>query len=83
MSLPVEEMISVGAAIAGLDLTPPKDALVDTPTPDAITKLQRLHAAAGQLAEEAPEIRGRSGDVGSRPNQFRLSRFNNSETQSW
>src|SRR5262249_24577851 len=27
-----------------------------TPPPSAISKLQRLHAAAGRLAEEAPEI---------------------------
>src|SRR5271165_2141304 len=35
MSLPVEDMVSVGAAMA---------------------KLQRLHAAAGQLAEDAPAV---------------------------
>jgi AraC-like DNA-binding protein len=56
MSLPVEDMVSVGAAIAGLDLTLPKDALILTPAPHAMAKLQRLHAAAGQLAEHAPEI---------------------------
>ena len=31
MSLPVEAMASVGAAVAGYDLTPPKDALIITP----------------------------------------------------
>jgi AraC-like DNA-binding protein len=56
MSLPVEDMVSLGAAIAGLDLTLPKDALILTPAPHALAKLQRLHAAAGQLAEDAPEI---------------------------
>jgi AraC-like DNA-binding protein len=56
MSLPVADMVSVGAAIAGCDLTPPKDALTLTPASDAMTKLQRLHAAAGRLAEDAPEI---------------------------
>jgi AraC-like DNA-binding protein len=56
MSLPVEEMVSAGAAIAGCDLTPPKDALLITPAPSAMAKLQRLHAAAGHLAEEVPEI---------------------------
>ncbi|MGH7116024.1 MAG: helix-turn-helix domain-containing protein [Stellaceae bacterium] len=55
MSLPVEDMVSV-AAMAGIDLTPPKDALAHTPEPSAMAKLQRLHAAAGRLAEEAPEI---------------------------
>jgi AraC-like DNA-binding protein len=56
MSLPVADMVSVGAAIAGLDLTPPKDPLVLSPSPAAIGTLQRLHAAAGDLAENAPEI---------------------------
>ncbi len=35
---------------------PPRDALIVTPQPDAMAKLQRLHAAAGHLAETAPEI---------------------------
>jgi AraC-like DNA-binding protein len=37
-------------------LTPPKQALTITPAPSAMAKLQRLHAAVGLLAEEAPEI---------------------------
>jgi AraC-like DNA-binding protein len=56
MSMPVEEMVSVGAAMAGLELTPPKDPLVLTPLASAMTTLQRLHAAAAQLAEDAPEV---------------------------
>ncbi len=56
MSLPVEAMDSVGAAIAGCDLTPPRDALIANPSPAAMARLQRLHAAAGQLAERSPEI---------------------------
>ena len=56
MSLPVAHMVSAGAAIAGLDLTPPKDPLVLTPPPSAMARLQRLHAAAGRIAEDAPEI---------------------------
>jgi hypothetical protein len=56
MSLPMEDMASVGTAIAGCDLPPPRDVLTVTPPPSAMTKLQRLHAAAGQLAEDAPEI---------------------------
>jgi AraC-like DNA-binding protein len=56
MSLSVEEMVSIGAAMPGCDLTPPKDALTVTPPPAAMAKLQRLHMAAGGLAEEAPEI---------------------------
>jgi AraC-like DNA-binding protein len=56
MSLPLEDMAAVGALIAGCDLTPPSDALIVTPRPAAMAKLQRLHAAAGQLAEAAPEV---------------------------
>jgi AraC-like DNA-binding protein len=56
MSLPVEKMVSVGAVIAGCDLTPPRDPLLITPQPAAMAKLQWLHAAAGQLAEEAPGV---------------------------
>jgi AraC-like DNA-binding protein len=56
MSLPVEEMVSVGAAIAGFDLTPARDILFVAAPPAAMARLQRLHAAAGHLAEEAPEI---------------------------
>ena len=56
MSLPIGEMASVGAEIAGRDLTPPPDPLVVKPPPSAIATLQRLPAAAGHLAETAPEI---------------------------
>jgi AraC-like DNA-binding protein len=56
MSLPVGDMVSFGAAIAGIDLTPPKDPLIHRPPRSALAKLQRLHAAAGDLAEKAPEI---------------------------
>jgi AraC-like DNA-binding protein len=55
ISLPVREMAAV-AAIAGCDLTPPKDALSVTSPPAEIAKLQRLHAAAGQLAADAPAV---------------------------
>jgi AraC-like DNA-binding protein len=56
MSLSVTDVASLGAAIADVDLTPPKDPQVHTPSPSAMAKLQRLHAAAGELAEHAPEI---------------------------
>jgi AraC-like DNA-binding protein len=56
MSLPVADMVSAGAAIAGCDLAPPKDALTLSPPPSAMAKLQRLGAAAGQLAEDAPAV---------------------------
>ena len=56
MSLPVEDMVSVGETIGGFDLTPPRDTLSVIPSPVAIARLHRLHAAAGYLAENAPEI---------------------------
>lgn len=56
MSLPIEDIVSVGAAIGGLDLTPPKDSTLVAPSPAAMARLQQLHAAAGDLAENAPEI---------------------------
>lgn len=56
MSLLVEEMAFLGATIAGCGLTPPKQPLIVTPAPLAATRLQRLHAATGELVETAPEI---------------------------
>ena len=56
MWLPVEDMVSAGASIADCDLTPPRDAMFISPPPVPMEKLRRLHAAAGHLAEEAPEI---------------------------
>jgi|SRR5271155_349407 len=56
MSLSLDDMASVGRMMAGRDLTPPRDTLIFTPPLAAMTKLQRLHAAAGHLAETAPEI---------------------------
>jgi hypothetical protein len=56
MSLSLEDMASIGTTMAGRDLTPPRDTLIVAPPPVAMTKLQRLHAAVGRLAEEAPEI---------------------------
>jgi AraC-like DNA-binding protein len=56
MSLPLADLVALGAAIAGRDLSVPLDTQILTPTRSAMTKLQRLHAAAGHLAEIAPEI---------------------------
>jgi AraC-like DNA-binding protein len=56
MSLPVEDIASLGQGLAGVDLTTAREAMSITPAPAATAKLQRLHAAAGQLAEDAPEI---------------------------
>jgi AraC-like DNA-binding protein len=54
----VEDIASVGRAIAGRDLAPPRDPQIVTPPAPAMAKLQRLHAAAAYLAENAPEIIG-------------------------
>jgi AraC-like DNA-binding protein len=56
MSLPLEQLDAMGTTFAGCDLTPPKDALSVTPSSVAMARLQRLHAAAGQLAEDAPAV---------------------------
>jgi AraC-like DNA-binding protein len=56
MSVPMEDLASIGAATGGCDLTPPKDARSVTPQPSSMAKLLRLHAAAAQLAEDAPAV---------------------------
>jgi len=56
MSLPIEDIASVGEAMAGLDMMPPRDATLITPPLAAMARLQRLHAAAGDLAENKPEV---------------------------
>ncbi len=56
MSLPLGDIAALGGTMAGTDLAPPRNTLIVTPPPAAMAKLQRLHAAAGRLAEEAPEI---------------------------
>jgi hypothetical protein len=56
MSLPIEDLAAISAAMTGYDLMPQPNSVVVTPLPAAMAKLQRLHAAAGQLAEDAPEI---------------------------
>jgi AraC-like DNA-binding protein len=56
MSLPIEDMAEAGIALAGCDLTPPRDTLRVTPPATAITKLLRLHAEASALAEAEPTV---------------------------
>jgi AraC-like DNA-binding protein len=56
ISLSVEDMASVGRSVGGCDLTPRKDALTVIPSPVAMTRLQRLHAAVGALAEDSPAV---------------------------
>jgi AraC-like DNA-binding protein len=56
MSLPVEDLAAITLAMIGSELTSPSYPMLITPPPAAMATLQRLHAAAGSLAEEAPEI---------------------------
>ena len=56
MSLPIDDAAVVGDTLAGCDLTPPRNAMLITPSAAAMARLQRLHAAAEYLAENAPEI---------------------------
>ena len=56
VSLPIEEMASVGATVAGCDLAPPINAQTSRPMPEAIARLRRLHEAAAHLAEDAPNV---------------------------
>ena len=56
MSLPIEDMVAAGIAIAGYDLTPPRDSLRITPPLAAMTRLLRLHAEATSLAEAEPAV---------------------------
>jgi len=56
MSLPVEAMVTAGAAIAGCDLMPPLDALTVIAPEAATARLQRLHEAAEHLADDSPEV---------------------------
>jgi AraC-like DNA-binding protein len=56
MSLPVADAVAIGETLGGRDLTRPKQTQIVTPAPSVMAKLQRLHEAAGHLAEEAPEI---------------------------
>jgi AraC-like DNA-binding protein len=57
MSLPIEDMVSIGEAMVGCDLTPPTtDALSVTPPASAMARLQHLQAATEHLAEYAPTV---------------------------
>jgi AraC-like DNA-binding protein len=55
MSIPKDDVTSIGV-LAGCDLMPPRETLIITRGAAVMDRLQRLHAAAGHLAEAAPEI---------------------------
>ena len=56
MSLPIEDLVSIGAELVGCDLAPPKVGVSVTPPRFALIKLKHLHEAAGHLAEHAPSV---------------------------
>jgi AraC-like DNA-binding protein len=56
MSLPVEDLAHISAAVSGRDLTLPRNGLTMTPSPSSLARLLKLHAAAGHLAARAPEL---------------------------
>ena len=56
MSLPISSAATLTAAVCGNDLGAPKSSQVLEPDPAALARLLRLHAAAGQLARNTPEI---------------------------
>ena len=56
MSLPIETMETMEIGCGNGDCDPRRDSVVITPSADAMTRLQKLHAAAGHLSEHAPEV---------------------------
>jgi AraC-like DNA-binding protein len=56
ISLPLEDVDSLLGVIAGNDLKPPRDTILAVPRPAAMQRFQRLHSAAGCLAETSPEV---------------------------
>jgi AraC-like DNA-binding protein len=56
ISLPPELMDDCLAVLAGRCLASPRDPVSLGPPPDAMARLQRLHAACDTLAERAPEL---------------------------
>ena len=56
MSLPLDKLAVYSRAIIGRELLVPSDAQTVVPAPETMARLQRLHAAAATLAEDAPEV---------------------------
>lgn len=54
MSLPIDKLEAVGAALGGAALLPPAETMAVRPPPAALARLRRLHAAASTLAEHNP-----------------------------
>lgn len=56
MSLPTEDMEALGSTFGGSDFRPPPRTEIITPDSAAMARLQNIHAAAGELAEHAPDV---------------------------
>jgi AraC-like DNA-binding protein len=56
MSLPIGDMAAFAGSVLGREAEPQKDSVTITPPSNALAKLLRLHAAAGELAEDAPAV---------------------------
>jgi AraC-like DNA-binding protein len=56
MSLPVADLDALGASFSSSNFTPPRQPLVFRPAAAAMQRLQKLHAAAGRLAEDTPDV---------------------------
>ena len=56
MSLPEHEFAEIGAAITGQDFRFLSNAVTVAASPERLTRLRRLHAAATRVAETVPEL---------------------------
>lgn len=65
MSLPIEGFTATVAAITHREVKPQSDGLTIRPPPEAMAKLQGLHAAAGAFAESAPKLLAHSATARS------------------
>jgi AraC-like DNA-binding protein len=56
LSLPVENLRCLVATVAGCDMELSPNEVVVTPSPNALKTLRRMHAAAGRIAQDTPEL---------------------------
>ncbi len=56
ISLPMEDVVSLGRVTTGIELTPPANDLISVSRPTVVAHIQNLHAALGLIARDSPEI---------------------------
>jgi AraC-like DNA-binding protein len=56
ISLPLAEVVSLGQAMTGVELAQPANEQISVSRPAVLANIQRLHAALGLIARDAPEI---------------------------